>query len=333
MRIGISFNGEGRGHLTRISAIARKLQNRHELIFWAPKTRYMELEKLFPTAVISQIPAFELSYTNNNQVDIVKTGSNNLANLLELSSISRDIRNQIEFFKPDILVSDFEPIVPSASKGMNMPVIQFNHPAVVLRDKTPDYDAFIARIIAKKMCSVYDEIIISSFYSGDVGPIIRKEIQEAERKNGNFILVYLRGKSQRKIFDVLNLYSSIPYRVFPESKNDFVTSLASCSAVITNAGHQLLSEAAYLEKPLFMIPIERQYEQLLNARMMEKSERGVMANKYNLEKKLMDFLKSLPKHKTRHLKSNTKFIFNDNTKEAVDLLELKFASLKTKKAS
>jgi len=125
MRIGISLNGEGRGHLTRISAIARELQKRHEIIFWVPETRYSELSKLFPDTPLNKIPAFELTYTERNQVDIFKTGSNNFTNILGLSSVISDIRNQIDFFKPDIILSDFEPIVPGASKNMDSTLIAF----------------------------------------------------------------------------------------------------------------------------------------------------------------------------------------------------------------
>lgn len=125
MRIGISLNGEGRGHLTRISAIAQELQKRHEIIFWVPETRYSELGKLFPDTPLNKIPAFELPYTERNQVDIFKTGSNIFTNILGLSSVISDIRNQIDFFKPDIILSDFEPIVPGASKNLVSKLIAF----------------------------------------------------------------------------------------------------------------------------------------------------------------------------------------------------------------
>lgn len=333
MRIGISLNGEGRGHLTRISAIAKELLKRHDIIFWVPGTRYEELKSLFPDSILNKIPAFEISYTERNQVDIFKTGSRNIGNIFGLSTCMNDISNQIEFYKPDILISDFEPIVPSVCKNLFIPVIQFNHPAVVLRDKTLNYDAFLAKFIAKTMCSHYDELIVSSFYSGDVGPIIRTEIKTAEVKTEEFILVYLKGSPKEKVLEILDKYNTVPYKVFPDKDEDFVSSLASCRAVITNGGHQLLSEAAFLNKPLFMLPIERQYEQILNAGMIEKAGRGMVANYRNMNTKLVDFLTHFQGSYMGNKKLEAEYNFKDNTEDAVHLLESKFNLFKRKKVS
>ena len=42
--------------------------------------------------------------------------------------------------------------------------------------------------------------------------------------------------------------------------------ISNCSAVITAAGFQTVSEALYLGKKLFVIPIKKQSEQISNAR-------------------------------------------------------------------
>ena len=69
--------------------------------------------------------------------------------------------------------------------------------------------------------------------------------------------------------------SPLPFSVFPDPERDFIAHLAGCRGVITNAGHQLLSETLHLRKPILTLPLEGQYEQRLNARMMERSGRGI----------------------------------------------------------
>jgi uncharacterized protein (TIGR00661 family) len=50
------------------------------------------------------------------------------------------------------------------------------------------------------------------------------------------------------------------------SYEDFAADLAASRAVLASAGHQLMSEARYLGKPLFVVPMPNQHEQAINAR-------------------------------------------------------------------
>ena len=52
----------------------------------------------------------------------------------------------------------------------------------------------------------------------------------------------------------------------PTSYDGFAQDLASCQAVLSTAGQQLMGEARYFGKPLLVVPIPRQYEQEINAR-------------------------------------------------------------------
>lgn len=46
---------------------------------------------------------------------------------------------------------------------------------------------------------------------------------------------------------------------------EFVKDLNNCERIISTAGNQLICEADFLNKPIFVIPIPRQAEQLINA--------------------------------------------------------------------
>ena len=59
--------------------------------------------------------------------------------------------------------------------------------------------------------------------------------------------------------------------VFKEtSAEGFATDLAAAKGVIASAGYSLISECLHLRKKMLLLPLAGQYEQLLNARYVEK---------------------------------------------------------------
>ena len=63
----------------------------------------------------------------------------------------------------------------------------------------------------------------------------------------------------------------------PFSETVFLDDLRSARAVIAGGGFSLLSECVYLHKPVLSIPVEGQFEQVLNARYLEKLGYGEYA--------------------------------------------------------
>jgi len=102
-------------------------------------------------------------------------------------------------------------------------------------------------------------------------------------KEGTHIFVYQTSTSNTELIKLLKetdyrfiIYGfhkdqedeNLSYRSFNE--NYFYHDLASCQAVITNGGFNLISEALYLNKPVFSVPVKKQFEQVLNAIYLEK---------------------------------------------------------------
>ena len=56
----------------------------------------------------------------------------------------------------------------------------------------------------------------------------------------------------------------------PFSEQGFINDLASAKAVIANGGFSFISEAVYLQKPIYSFPIKGQFEQWLNAAYIQK---------------------------------------------------------------
>jgi UDP-N-acetylglucosamine:LPS N-acetylglucosamine transferase len=142
------------------------------------------------------------------------------------------------------------------------------------------------------MMGPYDELIYCSFYRGDIGPLIRQEIKSAPRQDSGRLTVYLKPGYKESVVRILDELGLV-YDVFPDPNKNYAQHLASCTAVITSAGHQSICEAIYLGKPIFVIPQRGQYEQRLNAQMLRKSGRGEYSTLRALKKRLPRFLERL----------------------------------------
>ena len=118
-----------------------------------------------------------------------------------------------------------------------------------------------------------------------VPPIVRPEVENAKSERGEHLVVYASGDPN--LLDALRS-SGLPCRVYgmrggpeadqvdgnleyrPRSGDGFVEDLRTARGVVTGGGFSLLSEAVYLGKPVLSIPLRGQFEQLMNARYLER---------------------------------------------------------------
>jgi len=82
-------------------------------------------------------------------------------------------------------------------------------------------------------------------------------------------------------------------RFMPFSDEGFVDDLRAARGVVANGGFTLLGEAVYLGRPVLSVPVRRQFEQVVNARYLEKEGYGVAADEVTGEV-LGRFLERLP---------------------------------------
>jgi hypothetical protein len=146
------------------------------------------------------------------------------------------------------------------------------------------------------MMAMSDREIICSFFAGDVGPIIRKELKEKRLARAGGMRIR-EGQVSRHHIPRARLPWSADAIAFPDPSRDYAGELASCRALIAPAGHQSISEALALGKPCFVIPVEGQYEQELNAGMLRKSGCGDFPGEEGLEGSLATFFDRLDLHK------------------------------------
>ena len=302
----------GRGHLTRILALSERMREigkseeaslpeagGFEPVFWCPEKYHREIRLAFPEASIFSIPYYKI-VLDGNRIDVLRTGISNAEHIPEIRGYSSEIADQLRLARVTSLVSDFEPFAARAARIAGIPIVQLNHPGVVLKSPSLLPDALIAKAVALGMMGEYDQRIISSFYHGDVGPIIRKELRDILPKRGSYYVVYLKDDMRDQVLDYLESHSPLPYYLFPHSERDFVDYLAGSGGVITNSGHQLISEALHLGKPCFTLPLEGQYEQRLNARMLEATGRGISASPAKLSSRLVEFFRLSERYLSHH---------------------------------
>ena len=74
--------------------------------------------------------------------------------------------------------------------------------------------------------------------------------------------------------------------------------MAACRHVVCTAGFESVSEAAWLGKPLFLVPVENHVEQQVNALDAQQSGLGLAEKSFNLDR-LAELPDRLPVEKFR----------------------------------
>ena len=293
MKIVYGCNGEGRGHAARTAALWPELNRSLDITVWCPESIQPFLYEKCHDIRIQTIRGLHFSL-REHRVDYWGTIVMNSPILGKFNTITDQMAKEMKERGIQGVISDFEPFTAVASAKAGIPLINLNHPAVVRRSLSLLPDAVSAKIVASFMTPPAQKNLICSFYDGDVGPILRDEIRQAVPRKGDYILVYVKKSSAEEIKRILADFPKKEFHIFPDYEKDFVTSLAGCAGVIAPAGHQLLSEALFLKKPILAIPQQGQYEQRLNARMLKASGWGRQTEMKKLKGDLTTFLEELP---------------------------------------
>ena len=114
-------------------------------------------------------------------------------------------------------------------------------------------------------------------------PLIRKSVTEHSPTEGDHVIVYQTSPTFFKLFPVLeemksrfviygfgalNRRKNLEFKAV--SDRGFLEDLASSRYCIVNGGHNVISEALFLGKPVFCFPIGGGYEQFINAYFVQQ---------------------------------------------------------------
>jgi uncharacterized protein (TIGR00661 family) len=350
-KIVYSVLGEGRGHSSRSKIIIENLiQKGHQVKIFSSNKAYSYLKEYFKDVL--EIHSLGFAYTKD-KVDILKTLQQNLKKGVLKGFDTLDKINDIfSSFKPDLVISDFEPFVPFIANLRMIPILSINHQHLIPFAKI-EYlyqwrtDYLLAKAVTENMYWFSRHYFITSFYFPElkkdfkqkasyVGPILRQEIidlKDSEVKNQDHILVYVTQNQNKDILEMLKKIDQkfiiYGYNSGKKDKKDenlllkiqsneqFLKDLKTAQAVLINGGYTLMSEALFLGKPIFSIPIKNQFEQILNGYYLEKLGYGLYSLKLDLEK-LNRFFNSLNYFKKDIKANQNKFKGNQKLFEILD---------------
>jgi len=313
MRILYGVVGEGMGHATRSRVVLEELSQRHEVYVVASGRAVAYLRERLPT--VHPIWGYTIAY-RGNAIGHWQTVVQNLKGAVH--GWPQNIRRYFEIlheFKPDVVISDFETFSYLFAKRHRIPVISVDnmqiidrcrHPAQLLKGFEVQFQLTRA-IVRSKLPHAFHYLIATFFYppvsrrrTTLLPPLLRPEVLEARRAQGEHLLVYQTTTTHASLPETLKragrpcrIYGlrrdltedwvdgNLTYRPFNEPR--FIEDLRSAYAVVAGGGFTLMSEAVYLHKPVLSVPVAGHFEQTLNALYLQKLGYGAYAPRLTLE--------------------------------------------------
>ena len=292
MRIVYGIHGYGRGHATRALAILPDLMRRHDVLILAGGDAYDALHEHLP---VTRIPTLGYAQRANGTRSNLLTLTRNLPAYLDLRLAGpafQMIEETVRDFDAQVVISDAEPWTHRVAARLGIFRVGIDHFGIMAYCR-PTLRP-IDRLISFRDAWVYrhlmgnpDRVIVSSFFDAPprrpgvhvVRTPLRSDVFQFQPGDGDHLLAYFnRGVPFCDRIHAALRSLGLPVLVYgtrrigteanlefrPRGNHTFLEALASCRAVISSAGNQLVGEALHFRKPMFVIP-EDCVEQRMNA--------------------------------------------------------------------
>ncbi len=288
MKIAYSCAGEGLGHAARMVCLGPFLEQQFEVVYFVPASVRTYVEARLPGREFRSLPWFEF-VKRGDRVLYWKTFLKSLRKSVTMVPDVLRLARSLEGEGISSVLSDYDPYLAWAGRSLRKKVVQFNHPGVILKHFSLDPRCWAANLVGLLMEGPWTSRYHVSFYDGDVGPLIRPELSERPQSRTGPWLLHLKQEFRGPLLEALERNGLTPYELFPRAGGDFDEAMARCRGVISSAGHQIISEALVLGKPILVIPQTGQYEQLLNAKKLARARRGIRSSFATLDSDLKRF--------------------------------------------
>jgi uncharacterized protein (TIGR00661 family) len=297
--------GEGRGHATRARAVVEALRERHRVTVFASNCAFDLLSPHFRATEVRvvRIPGLQFGYSGPGRVDLLRTLGLAIQFRWHAGQYVRDVIPELERARPDLVIADFEPIVPRAARKLGIPFISFDHQHFLVVSDLSSLPFGIrqaANLSAPFVRALYNwqqATIVSSFYRAPikpahkdttwVGTLIRRELLPIRPVHGRHLVAYMRRHAspdtlaalaasgrEVRVYGLGARPAEGPLRFHEIDERRFIDDLAGCEAVVSTAGNQLVGEALYLRKPMLVMPEAWNFEQSVNAYFLQQSGAG-----------------------------------------------------------
>ncbi|MCF7871686.1 hypothetical protein K9L97_01505 [Candidatus Woesearchaeota archaeon] len=318
-KIWYSVQGDGLGHAIRSHTIIQELKKKHTILITASDKAYEYLKNKHQN--VHKIESLKWIYENNT-VKITKSVKNFFKRIPYVTKTNiKILKKIIPEFKPEIIITDFEPTASQVAHILKIPIITIDniHFLSECEIKLPEIKkAELKRTIIaiRLLFPKSDKYIIPTYYKTKsynknvklVNPIIRDEIKQTKPKKHQHVLVYQttptnkdmlkelkKSKNAFKIYGMKKKGKQKNLQFIDFNEKQFINDLKKSKYVIVNGGFTVISEALYLGKPILAIPIKKQIEQEINGYALKKTGYGNCTKKLTFED-LENFEKNLDKY-------------------------------------
>ncbi|MHC5179483.1 MAG: glycosyltransferase family protein [Planctomycetota bacterium] len=299
-RILYGVAGEGFGHSSRSDLLGQRLINAgHTVLFAASNKSYRYLKPTFQDAVRE---VYGLSfYCRDGRVDPMRTLWQNVAGYPKGASVNRELfADSVRPFRPDVVISDFEPFSAWWAWQHNVPCVSIDHEHVLTccelaGERSRWKERLMARVVTRGYHTFADAYLVLNFFKTPVThgravltpPVVRNIVLNQQAGSGDHIIMYATNaneQTQRRILEIARCFPRQGFFIYgfnrameigncifkKTSSEGFIRDLASCRGVIATAGFSLISECLHFRKPMLLLPLKEQYEQRLNAYYVQR---------------------------------------------------------------
>jgi len=283
---------------------------------------------------VRPLPTLEFKYKNSRSVSNTATLLGVFGQLPKYFRILRQLDDIVRETQPDVIINFFEPLAAfyAITRRKRPPVVaighqfMFQHPGYV---RAPQLwkQLLSMKIYTRLLGARATKLALSLYAAPDlpdkkiaVGPpILRQQLfQLVSNPHGDFVLVYLLNHGyaeqiiawsakhpQTKLHcfydkpDAPAEFQHSPSLTFHRLDGEkFLAMMAACRHVVCTAGFESVSEAAWLGKPLFLVPVENHVEQQVNALDAQQFGIALAETSFNLDR-LGELPDRLPTEKFR----------------------------------
>jgi uncharacterized protein (TIGR00661 family) len=279
LRILYGVQGTGNGHISRSREIIRHLK--------ADGHQVRALVSGRDPALLWDMEAFEpfvtregLTFsTRRGRLQYLKT-----AGRLNLFRFYADIRS-FDARDVDLVITDFEPVCARIARRHKLPSIGIGH-QYAFRYRIPISGFDPAAMYVIRRFAPADHCLGLHWHHFDqpiLPPVVPNHMPAGPAPLAEKVLVYLPFEEIEDIRRLLMPFHAHQFFIYHQiaaasdeghlrlrtySRHGFLKDLAESSAVITNAGFELASEALHLGKKVLVKPLTCQMEQLSNAKAL-----------------------------------------------------------------
>lgn len=330
MKLIYAVAGEGMGHATRSKAVLEILTKKYDVTVFAGDRAYPYLKKYFKNVVYTS--SMRIVYHKNKVLGIPTMLFNMFRFPFHLYHFLKMLKIMICTKEKIVCINDFVPMASYAALLSNTPMITIDNPHIITETKlklNASIEVLQSKTVIKLFVPLAKSYLITTFFFPKVKnkkaklipPILRKEIRSLTATKKEHILVYQTSQTNTLLLKALKDLQ-IPFMVYGfhkekkednlhfKKEKDFFKDLASAKAVIVNGGFSVITESIYLKKPILCIPIQHQFEQVLNAQEVEKAGFGLYRKEAN-KKVIEEFINNLQTYeknlRRNHLNYNEPF--------------------------